>query len=235
MTLQQRVCAGLYIGMMTAICVGFATPVIAGAMGPQQRQCAAGQVSCCGKCQAKPCAVGCINKPGDANAVDPKDSAVLKDFDSRVNDYMKLEKGLVQTEPSAPTRPTPSAKQIVEAQKELAAKVRGARPNAKQGDIFTPEIAAFFRQQIAAPLAGKHGPKIRASLRHAEPVKPIPLKVDDDYPNGLPLQSTPPTLLLNLPKLPKELDYRIVGHDLVLHDTNANLIVDFIPGAIPAS
>ena len=63
----------------------------------------------------------------------------------------------------------------------------------------------------------------------------IVLKVNSAYPATLPRQSTPPTLLLNLPRLPKELEYRIVGRDLALHDTVTNLIVDFIPNAIPAS
>ena len=40
----------------------------------------------------------------------------------------------------------------------------------------------------------------------------------------------PPSILLNLPKLPEELEYRFVGPHLILHDVNANLIVDFIPG-----
>jgi hypothetical protein len=47
------------------------------------------------------------------------------------------------------------------------------------------------------------------------------------------LQSTPPTILMNLPRLPPELEYRINGRALVLRDTNANLVVDLIPDAIP--
>ena len=39
----------------------------------------------------------------------------------------------------------------------------------------------------------------------------------------------PPSLLLNLPKLPKELEYRFVDHELIVRDVAANLIVDFIP------
>jgi hypothetical protein len=39
---------------------------------------------------------------------------------------------------------------------------------------------------------------------------------------------------MNLPRLPKDLEYRIMGHDLALHDIGPNLIVDFIPGAIPS-
>jgi hypothetical protein len=55
------------------------------------------------------------------------------------------------------------------------------------------------------------------------------------YPRNLPLQSTPPTLLMSLPPLPKELQYRIVGSTLVLYDMSSGLIVDFIPNAVPAA
>jgi hypothetical protein len=49
----------------------------------------------------------------------------------------------------------------------------------------------------------------------------------------LPLQSTPPSLLANFPELPKEVEYRIVGHNLILRDVDANLIIDFLTNAIP--
>jgi hypothetical protein len=39
--------------------------------------------------------------------------------------------------------------------------------------------------------------------------------------------------LSKLPQLPQELAYRIVGRDLTLKDTKAELIVDLIPNAIP--
>ena len=51
-------------------------------------------------------------------------------------------------------------------------------------------------------------------------------------PPNIPLQSTPPTILLNLPRLPPELEYRIVGRTLVLRDAVANIVVDLIPDAI---
>jgi hypothetical protein len=58
------------------------------------------------------------------------------------------------------------------------------------------------------------------------------IRVNGDYPAGLPLESTPPSLLLNLPKLPPEVDFRVVGHDLALRDVDANLIVDLMANAI---
>ena len=59
-----------------------------------------------------------------------------------------------------------------------------------------------------------------------------PLRVNESYPAGAPLPTVPPSLLLNLPPLPPEVEYRIVGTDLILHDVEANLIVDWIPDAI---
>lgn len=76
---------------------------------------------------------------------------------------------------------------------------------------------------------------MRTSLRNDEPVSDVPVRVNAVYPEHIPLQTTPPSILLNLPELPRELDYRIVGHTLVLRDVGANLIVDYIPGAIPSS
>jgi hypothetical protein len=38
---------------------------------------------------------------------------------------------------------------------------------------------------------------------------------------------------LSLPKLPPDVEYRVVGHDLVLLDVTAKLIVDLMPNAVP--
>jgi len=43
----------------------------------------------------------------------------------------------------------------------------------------------------------------------------------------------PPPVLLKMPQLPKELEYRFVGKNLVLLDSVANILVDFIPQAVP--
>ena len=158
----------------------------------------------------------------------PDDDKIVADFGSRVKSYVESRKKAGGT-----AKPTKESAELAKHKKETKAKVRSERADAKQGDIFAPEIAAYFRRQLAAALTGPKGGEIRASLRHAEPVAPVPLKVNESYPAGLALQSTPPSLLLNLPRLPKGLEYRIVGHDLVLHDSVTNLIVDLIPDALP--
>jgi hypothetical protein len=158
------------------------------------------------------------------------DVTVLKDFQARITKYLEVHKQQGITNKSSD-----SADKLADQKQQTAQKIRESRAAAKQGDIFAPQIAAYFKKRLAAALHGKDGAKIRASLRHAEPLRDIPLQVNAKYPGNLPLQSTPPTLLLNLPRLPNELQYRIVGQTLVLYDVPSNLIVDLLPGAIPAS
>jgi hypothetical protein len=154
-----------------------------------------------------------------------------KDFDKRVEEYVKLRNTAREGLPKL--KPTRSAAAIEHHEEVLAHRIREMRRGASQGDIFTQEISADFRKSIALTMQGEGAGQILESLRRADPVHLKPLGVNRSYPKGVPLQSTPPTLLLNLPKLPPDLEYRVVGRSLVLRDVEANLIVDFIPGAIP--
>jgi hypothetical protein len=162
-----------------------------------------------------------------------QDSMVISQFESRVANYVKLSKKAASGPAAAKQTDDPA--KLKEYELALAEKIRSARPQARQGDIFTPSVSKMFKRLIVASFAGPKGETLRASLRRAEPVKTLNLHVNDSYPQGVPLQSTPPSLLLDLPKLPSELEYRIVGRDLVLRDVKANLIVDFISNVIPAS
>ena len=93
-------------------------------------------------------------------------------------------------------------------------------------------MAAEFRRLGKLALGGADGTRVRKSLKRAEPVKGS-VSVNSVYPERVPQQSMPPTLLMGLPKLPMELEYRLVGTTLVLRDNETNLIVDFLPEAIP--
>jgi hypothetical protein len=37
---------------------------------------------------------------------------------------------------------------------------------------------------------------------------------------------------MSLPKLPEQLEYRLVGKTLIIRDVEANIIVDFVPNAL---
>jgi len=157
-------------------------------------------------------------------------SQVFQDFGRRVSDYLKLQKS-VRSQMHG-LKPTQSPEEIEHHERELAHGIRKARTAARQGDIFTPGITAEFRRLIAETMQGPEAARIRESLRSGAPVAPQALQVNASYPPAMPLQSTPPSLLKNLPALPTGLDYRVVGQTLILRDTEANVIVDFIPNVI---
>ena len=159
------------------------------------------------------------------------ESAVLQDFKKRITDYVSLRKSCKSRVHGPRTSNSPEA--IKQDQHELADAIRAARSTAQAGDVFSPPIAAEFRKLIAVTMQSSEAERIRRSLQRAAPVSPMVLRPNQDYASGVPLQSTPPSLLLNLPKLPPEVEYRVVGHSLVLRDAEANLIVDFVANAIP--
>jgi hypothetical protein len=163
---------------------------------------------------------------GAANA----DPTIVKEFQQRISDYMKLRSDVQRGLPAQ--KQTDNAAEIVARQRLLAERIREKRAGVSQGNIFSPEISAEFIRVARQTMQGDGAKRIKKSLKGAEPVR-VALKVNDSYPAEAPLQSTPPSLLLSLPLLPKELEYRVNGHALALRDLAANLIVDLIPEAIP--
>jgi hypothetical protein len=158
------------------------------------------------------------------------DAASIDNFEARVAEYVKLHN--TAKEKLARLTPTDAPSAIKRHEHELIREIRGMRRQARQGDIFSAGISAQFRRLIGITMKGPQAARIQDSLQRAEPVR-LELQVNAAYPASVPLQSTPPSLLMNLPKLPPEVDYRVVGDKLVLRDVEANLIVDFIPHAIP--
>jgi hypothetical protein len=163
-------------------------------------------------------------QPANAGAV------VMENFENRVKDYLKLRKEIEGE--LHPLKSTGSQETIAHHEHEMAERIRKTRRSAVQGAFFSPEIAAEFRRLIQLAMQGTDATHVHQSLSHAEPVR-LQLRINASYPTGVPLQSTPPTLLANLPPLPPELDYRLVGSNLVLRDAKANVILDFIPNAVP--
>ena len=159
-----------------------------------------------------------------------KDARRIADFEQRVSAYVKLHKKAQAGLPQLTT--TESPEKITDTEGELAARIRALRRHAKQGEIFTPQITREFHRLIGISWQGSDAAHMKATLQRSEPVQ-IPLHVNSAYPAHIPLQSTPPTLLQNLPVLPKELEYRVVSHRLVLRDVAADLIVDFTEAFIP--
>jgi hypothetical protein len=171
---------------------------------------------------------------GVVGAQEPKvnpDAKTLLDFKKGVDAYMDLHRSMAKKAP--PLKQTEDPAKIKEAQDALAAQIRSARATAKQGELFTPPIAQLFKRLMYPEVKGPQGKETKQVIKEDAPnPKAVTLKVNARYPDSAPLPTVPPNLLANLPQLPEELEYRIVGTDLILRDVKANLIVDYIPKAI---
>jgi hypothetical protein len=167
--------------------------------------------------------------PGD------DDAAVRKQFNDRVSDYMKLRKKAAEGIPAL--KPKSTAEQIQANRVALSQAIRNARLEAVQGTVFTPEVKQFFLKTIRSEMRGADGAPSKDAVKQGNPASEGPatvvVKVNAPYPDSAPLSTVPATLLLRLPELPKQLDYRFVGRYLILRDTEANLIIDYIPTAVP--
>jgi len=161
------------------------------------------------------------------------DAQALATMNERLKEYvalhMKLERSL-PTEPKGATQ-----EQIVKNQRAFETLLRQARATAKPGDIFTPEARPVIKRLLATIFGGPDGQQVKASIMDENPVDPVALKltVNGRYPDTVPLATVPPQVLQTLPKLTEDLEYRFVGDWLILLDTHAHVIADFIDNALP--
>lgn len=169
--------------------------------------------------------------PAQARSASSPDQQVLSDFSKQAKDYMSKEHALVADK----MKPTSDVSKLEQQRKQLRDAVQQSRPNAMQGDLFTPEATMVFRKLLAGVLNGPDNAKIKSSLNHAEPGAPAAFHVNAEFPNqnGQPIQTVPPTVLEVLPALPKGMEYCIAGTTLALRDSSANMVVDFLPNALP--
>lgn len=168
------------------------------------------------------------------------EAEALDELEDRVEDYVKkVHKPAAKEMPALPDQATPE--QIVAHQRALAQAIRARRPQARPGDIFVPEVQPIVKRIIADELAGRAGaPARKEMLAGNPPLDPdhddrmnVRLAVNADYPDAAPRSSVPPSVLLSLPLLRKEVEYHFVNRDLVLLDVEANVILDFIKTATP--
>jgi hypothetical protein len=176
--------------------------------------------------EAKPVAQTTASK-AKSNAT--AEAAFQVDFKNRIDHYLEMRREAKKGAPAFKETKEPA--QIKAAESALAARIQTLRSTAQPGDIFTAEIQKTFRRLLAPELKGEEGQDTKEILKDDAP-KSVPLKVNAKYPEGAPLPTVPSNLLLSLPALPEQLDYRIVGKHLILRDTEADIIVDFIPNAI---
>lgn len=174
--------------------------------------------------------LGCGTGEARQEKVNP-DAAILQDFQRRIDAYMDLRGDADNGAPKMKETSDPAKIKI--AQDTLRTRVQTARASAKQGDVFTPEVQKLFRRLMYPELKGADGVETKKAINDDAPAPAsIPFKVNAAYPEKQPLPTVPPDLLARLPKLPEQLEYRIVGKHMILRDIDANIIVDYMLNAI---
>lgn len=164
--------------------------------------------------------------------IDPKDKPAVAEFQSGIDKYESARKAAQANLPEL--KPTHEVGRINAEKRSLADAIRAARKGAKQGDVFTPAASEFFRRTVSSEMKGRSGKPARGAIKEDTSKLAVKVEVNGNYPSGQPLSMVPPSLLLRLPKLPKGLDYRFVGRALILRDSDADLIVDYLPDVVPA-
>lgn len=160
------------------------------------------------------------------------DERALGEFDAAVGQYIALHRRLERALP--PEQMFEDPEDMFEARQALATAIREARPLARQGNVFSPGVAAMIRARLErAMLAHGHRPDdVLAAINEERlPGMPDP-EVNQPFPWGLG-SAMWPTLLAALPELPRELEYRFWDRHLVLIDLHPNIVVDIMVDALP--
>jgi len=160
----------------------------------------------------------------------PADAQALSTMNDRLGEYIDLHSKLERSLPKLPKDATPQ--QIDKNQRAFEALVRKARATAKPGDIFTPEARPVIKRLLATVFGGPEGKELKASIMD-ENSTGITISVNGRYPDKVPLSSVPPEVLQTLPKLTEDMEYRFIGDRLILLDTHAHVVADFIDDALP--
>ncbi|HEY3039364.1 MAG TPA: hypothetical protein VGJ66_11535, partial [Pyrinomonadaceae bacterium] len=145
--------------------------------------------------------------------------------------YVKLRESVKGKVPKLSKDSTPE--QIAAYEKVSVEALRAARAGAKPGDLFTPDVAQYIRTTLKTEFKPTEKKEIRKVVLDKESNIPVPLKVNYPYPDPKEFVTMEPKLLLKLPQLPKQMKYRYVGRNLFLIDADNNLMIDYMPDALP--
>jgi hypothetical protein len=188
---------------------------------------------CCALAAITAAAAPQTTVPAAASSVraeEPRDVPELADLKKRVEAFAALHRKAESTVPALSKEAAPE--EIDRYQKALATQVVSSRHDARQGDLFTPQSQAYIKTLLARLFAHANKRELRETILDDNP-GPARLTVNGRYPDQVPLATMPPEVLQALPELPKPLEYRFVGDALILLDSDAHLVVDFFPDALP--
>jgi hypothetical protein len=175
-------------------------------------------------------AIGGAAAPSVAQTLLAADRRILAEFDARVHAYVQVKDAARTTVLPLVVLPDPG--EIRRRSDALATLIKSARYDARRGDIFTPAIENLIRLAIRRGCEEDYAALLALVDEERDAPLPEPA-IHGRWPAAAPLPTMPPDILAALPPLPPGLQYRFMTRALVLLDIDANLIIDFVPDAIP--
>ena len=164
-------------------------------------------------------------------SLSPAEQQLVSTFEKRVKEYVSMRESIDNKLPKLSKDAKPEA---IDAHKLALQKgVQAARQGAKQGDIFTPAAVTFIRATIKDEFKGRERQELRKEVLVEAENKAVPIAINQPYPETQELLEMPPTLLLRLPQLPKQVKFRFVRNHLLLVDRENGLIIDYMTDALP--
>lgn len=174
------------------------------------------------------------------------DAETLRKFQHEIEEYVELRKDALKDIKPLDPKSTPA--EADRYQTELTNAIIAYRKGSKRGEIFKPEVEQAVRRTLNREFSSSQGPGLLKDIRQGNPrvegnplpqdpskevKKNVTVAVNVRYPETAPYSSVPPSLLLKLPLLPPQVRYRFIGRTLILRDTEADVILDFIPDVVP--
>lgn len=150
--------------------------------------------------------------------------AATKAFLDRIQEYVNFHNNVEKMVPAL--KETANPEEIAKRELALGAALIKQRPDAKEGDFFIKQYQPYIIKIIQQDFSKRSVADRKALV--VELPKGLKVGVNMLYPTTLPLATFPGKLLKELPELPKELEYRIVGRHLILRDVTGNVIVDLM-------
>jgi hypothetical protein len=159
------------------------------------------------------------------------DAKALEEFREEIDEYVELHNKLESRLPPLPAQASPE--QVRAHGIALGDLIVSARRRAKQGNIFDNEVEQPIRERAQTVFASLYGAQDTAAIQDERSERNVAARVNQRYPDDVPISTMTASVLASLPRLPPELQYRFLGRHLILIDVGARTIVDYLPDVLP--
>jgi len=166
-----------------------------------------------------------------AGSLNDIDAEALEEFHEETDEYVALHNKLESQLPPLPAQAGPE--QMRAHGIALGDLIVSARRRAKQGGIFERAVEQLIRERAQKVFASLHGAQDNALIQDEQSERNVAARVNQRYPDDVPISTMTASVLASLPPLPPELQYRFLGRHLILIDIGARIIVDYMPDVLP--